>query len=153
MSETISVDMSAKVEQWSQNTVVVFSNGIQEARLVSHKVKQQARNWLKIKYPQRRQAFYHYLLFAVFIYVLIKPYLDKIDRIIIDQDYPGKLSEEAIKSWLFHFLRRQKSSLPKRFITFRAIKGSKADLLARQIFKQGRCERHITLQEIQEVLP
>lgn len=154
MAYVVKVDLSAKIEQWSKNTAVAFSDGIQGSILIAPKVKRYVRDWLKTRYPSRRPAFYLYNLLAVFIYLLIKPYLQQIEQVVIDRDYPGKKSEGEIKSWLLHFLHRDNLSLRGDFISFQEVRGSTADILARRTFEKGRAAytgRKITVDEIKEV--
>lgn len=152
MSETVFVDLSAKVEQWNKNTAVAFSNGIKGAILIDKKTKKAARDWLKIKYPNRGMTFYRYNLLTALIYLLLKPNLGKIGRIVIDKDYPGRESENQIKSRLLQFLHRG-DLCPKRvLVSFQEVKGSKADLLARDIFVgKKKADREASLDEIKTV--
>ena len=153
MSYAVSVDLSAKVEQWSKNTAVAYSNGIQGSVLVRSKIKQKMRDWLKVRYPNRRQAFYYRLLFALFIYILIKPVLNKLEYIVIDRDYPGKESEQVIKDFLLNFLQHGEPSLRGGFIKFREVRGSKADVMARDVYEENReADREISLREMQQYL-
>lgn len=158
MPYVVQVDLSAKIEQWSKNTAVAFSDGIQGSVWISSRVKKDARDWLKVVYPKRRQSFYKYLLFAVVIYLLIKPYLRQIRQVVIDRDYSGRRSKEFITNFLFNFLQRDDPSLRGGFIDFQRVGGSKADLLARSIFEKGKrgehgADREISLDDIQAVFP
>jgi hypothetical protein len=152
MSHTVSVDLSAKVEQWSKNTAIVFSNEICGSILVSKKVKKQARDWSKIRYPKQQQAFYQYVLFAAFIYLLVRPYVPRIRHLAIDLDYPGEHSIRRIKDFLLEMLRRDQPGLRGTFISFREVKGTQADKLARHIFEQQKpADRRIHLNEVQTI--
>ncbi|MSP12189.1 MAG: hypothetical protein EXR62_04435 [Chloroflexi bacterium] len=151
MPHTVRIDLSAKVEQWSKNTAVVFSDGITGSFLINSRTKREVREWLKVRYPNRKPAFYLYLLFALLIYLLVRPHLEEIEYIIIDKDYPGEESEKEIKSWLLHFLHRENPALRGSFISFQEVRGSGADRLARSIFEKGEAERRIALSEIQAV--
>lgn len=152
MRHNVSVDLSAKVEQWSKNSAVAFSNGIQGSALVSKKVKKLARDWVKIQYPDHSPAFYTFQLFAAFIYLLIKPHLPQIGHLQVDQDYPGVESKSLIKVFILNFVQRHNPSLRGDFITLREVRGSKADRLARSIFiGQKTADRRVTLREIQAV--
>jgi len=152
MSYVVEVDLSAKVEQWSKDTAVAFSDGIQGSILVSSRVKREARDWLRDRYPNRSKGFYRYLLFAAFVYLLVQPHLRQIMRVIIDRDYPGQHPEAQIKGRLLQFLHRDDPSLRGEFISFREVKGSKADALARDVFRSRRkADRQITLNDIQQI--
>lgn len=148
----VSVDLSAKVEQWTKDSAVVFSDGISGSILVKKKVKKSARNWLRIIYPDHRPTFYAYLLFAAFIYLLIKPYLDQISHLVIDRDYPGIEPQRDIKDFLLNFLHDDIPSLGGGFISFRRVGGSTADILARNVFREKTTAgREIGLDEVQEL--
>lgn len=158
MPHTVEVDLSAKVEQWSKDTAVAFSDGIRGSIFIRHKTKKAARDWLKTRYPDRSQSFYKYLLFSALIYLLIKPYLEQIERIVVDLDYSGRKSKEMITNFLLNFFQSDDPSLRGSFIEFKEVKGSKADLLARELFersKKGRCvaDRKIGLDDIRMVFP
>lgn len=145
----VQVDLSAKIEQWSKDTAVALSNGIQGSILVDRRVKKAARDWLQDRYPDRIPSFYMYMVCAVLIYLLVRPELDQISHLEIDQDYPGTRSEDLIKNFLLNFLHRDDPSLRGGFISFRKVKGSRADILARRTFVgKEAADRAISLDEI-----
>jgi len=148
----VEVDLSAKVEQWSKNTAVAFSDGIQGSILIESSIKRAARDWLRIRYPGRRNAYYVYNLLVAFIYLLIKPYLEQIEQAVIDKDYSGAESERLIKVFLLNFLHRDDPSLRGRFISFREVRGSAADVLVRRVYLGDKeADRKITLKDIQQL--
>jgi len=152
MPYVVEVDFSAKVEQWSKNTAVAFSDGIQGSILISRRVKRAARDWLKIRYPGRRSAYYVYNLLAAFIYLLIKPYLEQIEQVVIDKDYSGEESERLIKVFLLNLLHRNDPSLRGKFISFREVRGKAADVLARKVYLGDKeADRKITIKDIQQL--
>jgi hypothetical protein len=53
MAYVVEVDLSAKVEQWSKNTAVAFSDGIQGSILIESSIKRAARDWLRASRPNR----------------------------------------------------------------------------------------------------
>ena len=123
MPYVVEVDLSAKVEQWSKNTAVAFSNGIQGSILIESSIKRATRDWLRIRYPGRRNAYYVYNLLVAFIYLLIKPYLQQIEHVVIDKDYPGEKNEGVIKDFLLSLLHREDPSLRGGFISFLEVGG------------------------------
>ena len=127
MPETVFVDLSAKVEQWNKNTAVAFSNGTKGSILISKRTKKAARDWLKVKYPNRSVSFYRYSLLSALIYLLLRPNLKEIRRVIVDKDYPGQESENRIRSRLLQFFHREGFYLGGSAISFQEVKGSKAD--------------------------
>jgi len=152
MPHIVEVDLSAKVEQWSKNTAVAFSDGIQGSILIDRRVKRRAREWLRDRYPDRSKGYYRYLLFAAFVYLATQPYLQQIRHMTIDQDYPGPQNEKLIKDFLLNFLHRDNPSLHGDFISFREVKGSQADILARNIYRGSKeAERRISFKDIQAI--
>ncbi len=152
MPHTVSVDLSAKTEQWTKDSAVAFSDGIQGSMLVRSRVKQQARRWLERRYPNRRSTYYTFLMFALMVYLLIEPHLDEIEHVVIDQDYPGKENEGLIKDFLLNFLHNAGYKIRGRYISFREVRGSQADVLAREIYRgREKPDRRISLSEIQQL--
>jgi hypothetical protein len=152
MPYVVEVDLSAKVEQWSKNTAVAFSDGIQGSVLISRRVKRATRDWLRFRYPGRRKAFYVYNLLAVLIYLLIKPYLQQIEQVVIGKDYPGEESERLIKVFLLNLLHREDPSLRGEFISFWEVRGSAADVLARRVYLGDKeADRKIAINDIQRL--
>lgn len=152
MPYVVEVDLSAKVEQWSKNTAVAFSDGIQGSILIESSIKRAARDWLKTWCPNRGTAFYQYNLLAAFVYLLIKPHLQQIEHVVIDKDYPGEKNEGLIKVFLLNLLHREDPSLRGRFISFREVKGSAADILARRVYLGDKeADRKIAIKDIQRL--
>ncbi len=152
MPHIVEVDLSAKVEQWSRNTAVAFSNGIQGSILIDKGVKRRARDWLRDRYPDRSKGFYRYLLFAAFVYLVTRPHLQQIRHMAIDRDYPGPHNEKLIKDFLLNFMHRDDPSLRGDFISFREVKGSQADILARTIYRGDKePERRIKFEDIRAI--
>lgn len=148
----VEVDLSAKVEQWSKNTAVAFSDGIQGSVLISRRVKQATRDWLRIRYPDHRNIYYVYNLLAAFVYLLISPYLEQIEQVVIDKDYSGAESERLIKVFLLNLLHRNDPSLRGRFISFREVRGSAADVLARRVYLGDKeADRKIAVEDIEQL--
>lgn len=152
MPYVVEVDLSAKVEQWSKNTAVAFSDGIQGSILVESSIKRAARRWLRTWHPNRSKAFYRYNLLAAFVYLLIKPHLQQIEHVVIDKDYPGEKNEGLIKDFLLNLLHWEDPSLRGEFVSFREVRGSAADILARRVYLGDKgADRKITVKDIQQL--
>ena len=152
MPYIIEVDLSAKVEQWSKNTAVAFSDGIRGSILIESSIKRAARDWLRAWYPNRSKAFYRYSLLAAFVYLLIKPHLQQIEHVVIDKDYPGEKNEGVIKDFLLSLLHREDPSLRGGFISFWEVGGSAADTLARRVYLgDEEADRKISFKDIQQL--
>lgn len=150
---TVYIDLSAKLEQWTADTVIAMADGGETVLIVPATVKRAARAWLKEQDRHSRQeAVYLYRLLAVLVSLIVWPELDTIDGIVIDDDYPGPGPAAAIKNELVPLLKRQRQSFMGRQVFFQRVKGLRADRLARRVFLSKQREgRVITLQEIQEL--
>lgn len=122
----IEIDQSGKIENTSKNTIIAFSNHIFESVIIKAKDKREIQKiFRKIGKPR----IFVYRLFAVIVFILIKPYLNKIEQIIIDEEYPGNLN--LIKNFLLQEIRRSHPNFQTTKIIFRKIgKKSRAHYLA-----------------------
>lgn len=153
MTRTVYIDLSAKLENWRDDSVIAMTDGGETVMIVSAKVKRKARDWLRIRYPRRRGTFHAYILLAILIYLIAEPEIHTIDRIVIDEDYPGQGPANKIKNELIPLLRQRRPNFAGQRVSFQQVKGSRADRLAREVYKQRRrIGRQITLVEIQQVL-
>lgn len=153
MTRTVYIDLSTKLENWRDDSVIAMTDGGEMILIVSAKVKRRSRDWLRTRYPNRRGALHVYMLLAILIYLIAEPELDTIDRIVVDEDYPGQGPANKIKNELVPLLRRKRPNFTGRRVSFQQVKGSRADRLAREVYKQKRrIGRQITLMDIQRVL-
>lgn len=146
----VNIDLSAKVEQWPQNSAIVVSNDIIRAFLVTGKVKQEARRYLTEKHGNKSVQ---YRVLTLLIYVAVRGDLHNIRQIVIDQDYSGQAAEATIKNLLLAYLRKDKPDIVAGFIRFANVKGSKADTLARRIYQdKAIADRSVSWQELKDIL-
>lgn len=150
---TVYIDLSAKIEEWRLDSVLAMTDGGETVLIITSKVKREAREWLKEEdRHSRREAIYIYRLLVSFVFLAVKPELHSIDRIVIDADHPGAGPSAAIKNELVPLLQQISTRFRGKQIHFQRIKGSRADQLARSVFKsQSRNGRQISLQEIKGV--
>lgn len=146
----VNIDLSAKVEQWTQVSAVVASNGITRSIRATGKVKQELRSYLAAKHGAKS---IQYRAFALLIYVVVKDDLSNIRQIVIDQDYSGQDAEATIKNLLLAHLRQVNPKVKAGFIRFANVKGTTADTLAREIY-QGKADadRDVSWKELEEIL-
>ncbi|OGL77797.1 hypothetical protein A3J43_04300 [Candidatus Uhrbacteria bacterium RIFCSPHIGHO2_12_FULL_54_23] len=112
----IEIDQSGKIEDTSHDTVVAFSND------VNHSVVMRARDKRRVEAIFRRMGkrrVFMYKLFAILVFLLIKPYLARIDVMVIDTEYPDW--EHLIKDYLLRLIRRVRPSFDARRISFRSV--------------------------------
>jgi hypothetical protein len=144
------VDLSAKAEQLLLDSAIAVANGISWVFLVPSSATIHLERWIVSKHGRKN---FKYRVLAVLIYIAIKDHLGELDQIVIDQDYSGEQPQATIKNLLLQFLRRNHATVPAEFIRFGQIKGSRADILAKQVFDKYRIpERVVTWQEIVKVL-
>ena len=130
-----------------------MTDGGETVLIVPATVKRAARDWLKAQdHHPRQEAVYLYRLLAALVALVAGPEMESIDRIIIDDDYPGNGPAAAIKNELIPLLKRRQQAFVGKQVVFQRVKGSRADRLARRVFLSKQREgRAVTLQEIQEV--
>ena len=145
MPYVVEVDQSRKIEQ-SGPTVLAFSDGISHAIVIPSSVKTQALRALRDRRKPRKEA--RILLFATCLYVLLKDYLDQLERVEIDIEYPGK--DADIRASLLRLIWRKAPAFEPEKIIFRRVgKRSPADKKARAV-REGKDKeyRKITLEEL-----
>jgi len=146
---SIEVDQSNKIEQ-SGPTVIAFSDGIFHAIILSSAVKRAGFKVLKEKGKPRSKA--QVILFAAGVYLLLRNYLEQIERVKIDTEYPGK--ELDIRAFLLRRIWRDEPLFKSERITFgRVGKKSPSDAKAREVRKKKDLDyQKITARELLEIL-
>lgn len=144
---TVFVDISTKVEAWDRDSVIAMSNDYDRALLIPAEVKQQAAALIPSSQPVQ------FRLLALFTYLIVRPDLEKIRRIVIDQDYSGEKAERFIKKELIGLIRRDSPTFKTGHIRISEIAGSRADVLAREAYRGNQpVDGTITIEEIEGVL-
>ncbi len=87
----IEIDQSGKVEETAKDTAVAFADNGKKKNyrsiLLPKREKRKLQRFFRdIGIPRN----YNYQVFATLIFLLIRPYLNRLDRIIIDIVYSGK---------------------------------------------------------------
>ena len=92
----VEIDLSGRVDQTTLHSAMAFSNG------ESYSVFLPASTKRRLLYILRKRGYpgskIYYWVYCAMLFYLLKPYLRKIDTIILDQEYTGK--ENEIKSIL-----------------------------------------------------
>ena len=124
----IEVDMGGKIEQTDMDTVVVFRNDEQYSVLLKKKIKVE----ILTEYRNKHKDI-HYRLFAILIYYCIRNYLNKVQQIVIDQEYED--GEEDTKRNLLRVIWKHYPNFDKKLIKFSRIRRkSTAHRVAYQTF-------------------
>ncbi len=113
----IEVDQSGKIENTRVDTVIAFSNSARAAVLIPAVVKRACIRTLRER-DWRSQTFV-FKIFAAALFVLILPYLEKIDRIVLNVEYPERMGD--IKGLLLKFIRRQRRDFTREQIVSHSI--------------------------------
>ena len=115
MARVVYIDMSAKLEQWSVDSVIAMTDGGETVLIVPARVKRQARDWLKAAdKKERAEAIYIYRFLAILVYMIAGPELEGIESIVIDRDYPGIEPATKIKNELVPLLRQRRPDFTGR---------------------------------------
>lgn len=109
----IEIDQSGKIENTSVNTVIAFSNSKRKSILITAKEKRKLQKAFR---EFNKSPLFVYKTFALLIYFLIKDDFNKIQSIIIDQEYPGK--ENEIKTYLFRQFKKDGINFSAKNIHF-----------------------------------
>ena len=82
----VDVDQSGKLEDTSVPTAVALANGHKRCLLISAMEK---RKLQKIFREMNKPRLYAYRTFSILIFVLLQKNMKRIDRVVIDTEYPG----------------------------------------------------------------
>ena len=122
----VEVDQSGRFSQGGP-VVLAFSNDIS----ASVKVKQCVKNDLyrDVIYLSKSRIIGELKAFSAILYLLLAPFLEQIERVVIDTEYPGH--EADIRGMLLNHIRAGEVRLDKQAIEFARVgKSSPAHKLA-----------------------
>jgi hypothetical protein len=141
----IEIDQSGKIENTEKDTVIAFSNGISKSILIKAKDKREIQVFFR---KAEKSKIFTYKLFSVLIFILIRPYIEKITEIIIDIEYPGK--SDLIKIFLLERIRKINPNFSARDISFKLVgKNSGAHIVAYGVFAKGKSpDKVVSLKEV-----
>ncbi len=150
----IQIDQSIKIEQTSQDTVLGMSNTCKRTIVIPAKVKQEA--FILLKNQGKSHDIACYEIFAIGIFILLKPYLANTIRqgeyIVIDTEYTGQ--EAKIKSVLLQFMKLHGFKISKDQIFFDQVgKASGAHQIAWRVQrKKEKADYIVRLEEMLHLL-
>jgi len=128
----IEIDQSGKIEDTSKDTAVGFSDDVSGSIIISAKDKREIQAIFR---KSGKSRIFVYRLFTTLIFLLIRKFLNKIDQIIIDEEYPGK--SYLIKNYLSQEIEKIKPDFLADNIIFKRIgRKSKAHSIAYLTFKK-----------------
>jgi hypothetical protein len=151
MPYVVEVDQSGKkVEKTNTDTALAFSDGEEGAVLITAKVKRQCLETLRK--ADRKVQIFVLQIFSAGLFLLLKDYLDRLQMIIIDEEYPGR--EGDIKGMLLNLIRKERPGFPKEAIVFQQVgRKSGAHYKAYGVYKGFQDpDRTLTAEDILTVL-
>ncbi|MBM3128159.1 MAG: hypothetical protein FJ009_05910 [Chloroflexi bacterium] len=146
----IEVDQSGKIEDTRADTVIAFSDSVSGAALIPAVVKRACIRALRER--DWRSRTFVFKIFAAALFVLIQPHIGKIERIVIDVEYPERMGD--IKGKLLHLIQHIRRDFTRGQIVFdRVGKRSPAHKKAIAVYR-GRAapDRVLTANEILRVI-
>lgn len=136
----IEVDQSGKIEDTRTDTVIAFSNNMSGAVLIPAAVKRACIRTLR-EHDWRRQTFV-FKIFAAALFLLIQPHISKIERIVIDIEYPKRMGD--IKGVLLKLIQRTRPDFQSSQIVFDLVgKRSPAHKKAIDVYRGRTAPEHI----------
>ncbi len=128
----VEVDQSGKIERTQVSTVLAFSDGIEASILILAVEKRECVR--KLRQRGESGGTFYLKLFAAALFLLLKDYLDRLEVITIDLEYPGK--EREIRARLLGHIWKIDPGFSKEQIVFRRIsKKSRAHVKALAVYR------------------
>lgn len=134
----IFIDQSPRIEDWTDHSVIAFSNSQNNAVIITSQLKREAKALLEARRVHKKSI--KWILFAAGIYLAIKDHTKHITHITIDADFDRKTNTQ-IATWVMQKLTRywREQKLSPRFavdaFSFESIKRKNyAHVLAYSIF-------------------
>lgn len=141
------VDISAKIEAWNKPSVIAVANDHTRTVLIPTEVKVAAAKLVTGVLPVQLT------LMAVFTYLAVRPDVYQVSSITLDRDYSGEVAERLIVRQLVELIRRERPKFKVSAIKIAQVEGSRADLLAREVYRGlRRPDGAMSLADIEAVL-
>jgi hypothetical protein len=130
----VEIDQSGRVEWTQKPTVLALANGTHFSVLISAKEKRILLMNLEQNKQGRSKTMQRVLVFATLLFILLKEHIDKLDQIVIDDEYQGHAP--TIKEHVLNLFRRHKKRIDPQIVVFQRIgKHSPAHDLAISVFR------------------
>jgi hypothetical protein len=139
------VDLSGRIDDISSPTVVSISAGLSYSILLPVDEKHRALKLTAAFRPKLGVLRRRLLIFSLLLSHLIIDYVEKLDRIEIDNEYPGH--DPSIKNLILQFLKGKASS--HQLVFTKLDKGGLASQMASRVYKgEMRADWVITAEEL-----
>jgi len=146
MNLVIEVDQSVKIEDTRRDSILAFSDHLSGAIRVPARVKRECLHILRERGQRGRANIIQ--IFAIALFVLLRQHLSRIDRVIVDSEYPGHQAD--IKAAFMRLVYKSGATFDADRLTFHAIgKKSRAHFLAYGVhLSRIQANRVLTLDDI-----
>jgi hypothetical protein len=149
---SVCVDISAKLESWDKPSVIAVANGYTRALLVRPEVKRQAAKLLKSSLSSPAEPV-QFTLMALLTYIAVLPDIDRLSKITLDRDYSGEVAERRILRRLLSLIRRERPNFRATALRMDTVADSRADRLAREVYRGlRRPDGEILMSDIESAL-
>jgi hypothetical protein len=127
--------------------VIAVSNGHVRTLIIYPEVKIAAARLMDSSVPVQ------FTLMAILTFLAVRPYLDRVSSITLDQDYSGEVAERRILRHLLAMIRREMPTFKKALLRIDNVEGTRADIVAREVYRRmRRPDGKISLSDIEGVL-
>lgn len=99
------VDLSGKVENVEEPTVLALANGLKFSIYLSGQTKKEVLDELRRRNPSRSPTKIHIQIFATLLFILLRDHILQLQSVLIDSEYQGH--EVLIKEHLFNLFHKQ----------------------------------------------
>ena len=129
------VDISGKVENVDEPTVLALANGMNFSIYLSGLTKKEVLEELRRRNPNRSITKIHVQFFAVLLFTLLKDHINQLQSVLIDSEYQGH--EVLIKEHLLNLFHKHKITVePTSIHILKLNKLSPAHKLAISVFRE-----------------
>lgn len=115
----ISIDQSPRIENWTQHSVIAFSNSKQQVIFIPSQLKREALALLKKRGKSENTA--KWMILAAGIFLLVRDDLPRITSIVIDREFDDR-TMKSLCHWLWQKIRTFKPTFALDRIAFSSIK-------------------------------
>ncbi|GAB4462602.1 MAG: hypothetical protein Kow00120_29380 [Anaerolineae bacterium] len=145
---TVEVDQSGRVDETNRATVLALADGMAYSVAISAGDKRECIQALRGRRWGKDPTTLYVLLFATLLYLLLREHAGKLDRVIIDTEYPGH--EAIIKGHVLNLFQRSGVRVDPMIFSFQQVgKKSPAHALGARVFRgKAAPDRRLTAAEV-----
>lgn len=115
----VSIDQSPRIENWTQHSVIAFSNTKQKALIITSQLKREALSVLKERGKTEDTA--KWMILAAGIFLLVRDDLAHIDALVVDREFDDELMARLLH-WLWTKIKRHQPTFQLTQLSYRSIR-------------------------------